>query len=112
MTVDEYLANLEPEQRAALQHIRELIEDLVPEAEESMSYGMPAFKYRGKPLVYFAAFKDHLSIFPTSEPAEAFQEQLKDFKTSKGTIQFTLAHPLPDALIKDVVLYRIETLTR
>jgi len=106
--VELYLSQVDPEKRAVLEHIRSLVKKQVPEAEESISYGMPTFKYKSKPLVYYAAFKDHLSIFPTPEPAEAFKEQLKDFKTSKGTIQFTVDHQLPDQLISDLVAHRLQ----
>jgi uncharacterized protein YdhG (YjbR/CyaY superfamily) len=110
MTVDEYLANVEPEQRAVLERVRMLIQRVAPEAIESISYGMPAYKYHGKPLAYYAAFKDHLSFFPTPDPADKFKEQLATFKTSKGTIQFTVEHPLPDDLITAMLRYRIEQL--
>lgn len=108
--VETYLSKVEPGARAALEHISSLVKMQVPEAEETMSYGMPALKYKGKPLVYYAAFKDHLSLFPTSEPTDAFKEQLKDFKTSKGTIQFTVEHQLPDQLIRDIVQYRLDSI--
>lgn len=108
--VETYLSQVNPDARAVLEHIRTLVKSIVPEAEETMSYGMPALKYKGKPLVYYAAFKDHLSLFPTSEPTEMFKEQLKDFKTSKGTIQFTIEHQLPDQLIRDIVRYRLESI--
>lgn len=108
--VETYLSQVDPDARAVLEHIRSLVKDLAPETEETMSYGMPAFKYKGKPLVYYAAFKDHLSLFPTSEPTEVFKEQLVDFKTSKGTIQFTVEHQLPDELICDIVRSRLESI--
>lgn len=105
--VDDYLNGVNPEHRAVLQRIRELVQGLVPEAEESISYAMPTFKYKGKPLIYFASFKNHMSIFPTPGPAAALQDKLAGFKVAKGTIQFTLDHPLPESLIKEIIRERL-----
>jgi uncharacterized protein YdhG (YjbR/CyaY superfamily) len=67
---------------------------------------MPAFKYKKRPLVYYAAFKNHLSLFPTSGPTETLKSKLTGYKVSKGTIQFTTENPLPDTLIKEIILAR------
>ncbi len=108
--IDEYLQTVGPSERVLLQHIRRVVHELAPNVEETRSYGMPAFKLRGKYLVAFAAFNDHLSLFPTAAPIEAMRDELGDFATSKGTLQFTLERPLPDALIKKVVQYQINRL--
>jgi len=105
-TVDDYLLNVNPVHKERLEAIRQLVKQLVPEAEESIAYGMPAYKYRAKPLIYFASFKDHMSIFPTPGPAVELEEKLRNYKVSKGTIQFTLQHPLPDELLKEIILTR------
>lgn len=105
--VDDYLSNVAEPQRAELERIRKIVKQTAPEAEEAISYGMPAFKYKGKYFVGFAAFRDHLGFFPTPTPIEAFKNKLKEFKTAKGTIQFTPDHPIPEPLIKDIVLYKI-----
>lgn len=105
--VDEYLAHVPEPKRIELERIRTFVKQLVPEAEESISYMMPAFKYKNKPLIYYAAFKNHLSVFPTSGPTEILKDKLKDFTVTKGTIQFTLEHPLSDGLLKDIVLTRV-----
>ncbi len=105
--VDDYLSKLSEPEKAALERVRQIVHTMVPEAEEYISYGMPAFKYKGKYLVGFCEFKAHLSLFPTSGPIEALKEKLKGFKVSKGTIQFTLEHPLPESLIKDIILHRV-----
>ena len=105
-TVDEYLARVSDAQRAELERIRDIVRAQVPEAEESISYMMPAFKYKKKPLLYYAAFANHLSIFPTSGPTTILADQLTDYETSKDTIKFTLDHPLPTALIEAVVAAR------
>jgi uncharacterized protein YdhG (YjbR/CyaY superfamily) len=105
-TIDEYLEGVSDENRNALQHIRDVVKATAPEAEECIAYMMPAFKYKGA-LVYFAAFEKHCSFFPGGI-VEAFKEELKDFKISKGTIQFTPKNHLPDDLIIKIVKFRME----
>jgi uncharacterized protein YdhG (YjbR/CyaY superfamily) len=77
-----------------------------PEASEAISYGMPAFKYKGT-LVWFAAFSNHCSFFPTASVIATFKNELKGFSTSKGTIHFPLDKPLPTALVKKMVKARV-----
>jgi uncharacterized protein YdhG (YjbR/CyaY superfamily) len=90
-----------------LSKIRAVIRSVAPpEATEAISYGMPAFKYKGM-LVWFAAFSKHCSLFPTAAVIEAFKKDLKSFTISKGTIQFPLDKPLPAALVKKLVKARI-----
>lgn len=105
--IDDYLKLVDEPQKAALEHVRSVIKDACPEATDVISYAMPGFKYKGKYLITFAPFKDHMSIFPGSNPVEDLQEELKDFKQSKGTIQFTHEHPLPDSLIQRLVKARV-----
>lgn len=104
---DAYLASLPPADRAALQRLRSAIKAAAPEAVESIAYSMLAFKYRGRPLAYFAAFKDHCSFFPTAFDAEAFAADLAPYRTSKGTIQFQASKPLPAALVRKLVRARM-----
>jgi uncharacterized protein YdhG (YjbR/CyaY superfamily) len=105
--VDEYLAGLEPDQRAALAHVREVVHAAVPDAEEGVSYGMPAFRWRGKPLLGLRAAKAHLSLFPFSPAAvDAVADRLAGFDLAKGTIRFTPDHPVPDEVIVAVVTAR------
>lgn len=104
--VNAFLAKVPVAERAELERIRKLVKKLVPDAVESISYAMPAFKYKAKPLVYYSAFKDHLSLFPTSGPTDILAAKLEGFKVSKGTIQFTLDKPLPEELLGDIVLTR------
>ena len=104
---DQYLAEQSTANRQELTRIRRLVRKLVPKAEESISYGIPAFKYKDKPLIYYAAFKDHLSVFPTSGPIAELENQLSEYKTGKGTISFTLAKPLPDSIIEKLVMVRV-----
>src|SRR4051812_25778834 len=110
--IDEYLDNVSAPQRAELERIRRIVQETVPEAEELISYGMPGFKYQGKYLVGFAAFKDHLSLFPTSRPVEVFEDKLKGFQISKGTIQFTEENPIPEHLIKEILLSRVADIAK
>jgi uncharacterized protein YdhG (YjbR/CyaY superfamily) len=107
--VDEYLAGLEPEARAAFTHVRELVRAAVPEADEGTSYGMPAFRWQGKPLLGFRAAKTHLSLFPFSPAAvAAVADRLPGFDLAKGTVRFTADRPVPD----DVVLALVEVRKR
>jgi len=105
--VDDYLASIEPAERSALEHVRRLATELVPDAEDGRSYGMPALKYRKKPLIGFISAKNHLSLFPFSPAViEALSGRLAGFDVSKGTIRFSVAHPIPDDVVQDIVRYR------
>jgi uncharacterized protein YdhG (YjbR/CyaY superfamily) len=107
--VEDYLAALPEDQRAALEMLRKTIRDAAPEATETISYQMPTFKDRGRVLVYYAAFKDHCSLFPASEAVmEALGEELKPYFSGKGTLRFTPDKPIPVALVKKIVKARIE----
>jgi uncharacterized protein YdhG (YjbR/CyaY superfamily) len=106
-STDEYLAAVPEPARGILNKIRGVIRSVAPlEATETISYRIPAFKYKGV-LVWFAAFSNHCSLFPGSSVIEAFKNDLKGFSTSKGTIQFPLNKPLPVALVKKLVKARI-----
>ena len=106
--IDEYLAGVPEPARSTLNRIRIAIRSAAPpEAIETISYGMPAFKYKGL-LLWFAAFTDHCSLFPGASIIEAFKNELKDFSTSKGTIRFTTDKPLSTALVKKIVKARVE----
>lgn len=105
-TVDEYLMALPEDVRIILTKLRITIKSTAPKAEEVISYGMPGYKYKG-PLVYFAAFKNHCSFFPGSSQIIKLYDELKSFKTAKGTIQFTTDKPLPSALVKKIVKARM-----
>ena len=106
-TVDDYLATLPEDARATLEKLRKTIKAAAPKATEGISYQMPMFKHHGM-LVGFAAFKDHCSFFPGAKPVATFKDELKDYKTSKGTIRFPIGKPLPAALVKKIVKARIE----
>lgn len=107
-TVDAYIDSFSGDVKKELTKLRSFIKNLVPEAYESMSYGMPGYKLNGKPLVYFAAWKDHISFYPTPNGMEAFEKDLEKYKTGKGTAQFPLDKPVPYDLIEKIVKFRIE----
>src|SRR5690349_14525492 len=106
--VDAYLARVPEPARSTLNRIRSVIRSAVPrEATEAISYRIPTFRYKG-PLVGFAAFPDHCSLFPMNPSViEAFKSELKDFHTSKGTIRFPVDKPLPATLVKKLVKARV-----
>ena len=106
--IDAYLAGLPPEMRAALEKLRKAIKAAAPNAEETIGYQMPAFKYEGKPLAYFAAFTKHCSFFPSSTAViNAHEEDLRPYSLSKGTVRFPPDRPLPAALVRKLVKARI-----
>lgn len=106
--IDDYLQTIPADQRAALEKIRHLVKQRVPESNEVISYGIPTFDYKGRHLLHFAAFTNHLSIFPTSKPTAVLSDKLKDYKVSKGTIQFTVEKPLPDKLVQEIIDIRLK----
>jgi uncharacterized protein YdhG (YjbR/CyaY superfamily) len=106
-SVDEYLGNVSADQRAALEKLRKTIHSAAPRAEECISYQLPAFRLDGKVLVWFGAAANHCAFYPGAV-VDTFRSELKDYKTSKGTIRFQPDHPLPAALIRKLVKTRIE----
>jgi len=100
--VDAYLAALPPDQAQALQNLRDTILAVVPAPEEAISYAIPGIKYKGKGLVWYAAFKAHCSFFPGAKVAD-YASELDGYRLHKGTIQFTPDHPLPAALVQRMI---------
>ena len=109
--IDDYLNKFSGSEKAELEKIRSIVNKTVPEAEEVITYGMPGYKYKGKYLVAFSIFRDHLGLFPTAGPIEALKDKLADFKTSKGGIQFTPAKAIPEALLKDILDTRMQEIS-
>ncbi len=102
-TIDDYLSRLDPDKRAALQTLREIIRSAAPGAQECISYQMPAFRLNGI-LVGFAAHANHCALYAfNANSLAAFDGELVDFDTSKGTIRFTPEKPLPEALVRHLV---------
>lgn len=107
-TVNEYIKNLQPFQMQHIKQLRELIKKQASGAEEKISYGIPAFFQNGI-LIYYAAFAKHYSLFPASgKTFTHFEKKLKEYRTSKGTIQFSYEKPLPAKLITAILKFRIK----
>lgn len=105
--IEAYHEQFPAEIASKLEVLRNVIHAAVPELEETISYGMPAFK-KGKVLVYYAANKSHIGFYPTSQPIVAFAKELAPYKTSKGAIQFPYDAQLPVTLIQKIVRYRLK----
>jgi uncharacterized protein YdhG (YjbR/CyaY superfamily) len=106
-SIDDYISGFPPETRARLEEIRALIREEAPDATETISYAIPTLDLKGRHLCHFAAFKNHLSFFPTGKGAGAFADELKAYKGGKGTVQFPYSQPLPADLVRRMVRYRV-----
>jgi uncharacterized protein YdhG (YjbR/CyaY superfamily) len=109
-TVDEYIRDFPPDVQKILEKMRQIVREVAPEAAESISYGMPAFKLNGKPLVYFAGFAKHIGFYPIPTGIEAFSKELAPYKQGKGSVQFPLDKPIPYDLVKKIVAFRVQDL--
>lgn len=107
-SVDAYINQFDGEVKKRLDVMRLLIRTTAPLAVESIAYGMPAYKFNGKPLVYFAGYDGHIGFYATPNGHEAFAKEFAKYKQGKGSVQFPNDQPLPVDLIKRVVLYRKE----
>jgi uncharacterized protein YdhG (YjbR/CyaY superfamily) len=106
-TIDAYHATFNEAVQTKLQQLRKAILQAAPKSVELISYNMPAFKQNGN-LIYYAAYKKHIGLYPTAKPLVVFAEELTQYKTSKGAIQFPIDKPLPITLIKRIVRYRVK----
>lgn len=107
-SVQEYLDGVKPEFREALEYMRKTIKSVIPDSEEKIYYGMPSF-FAPKPVIAYAAFVKHCSIFPMSgSTLKDFKEELKDFEQTKGSVHFTPNHMIPDDIIKKIIKARLE----
>jgi len=106
-TIDEYLAPLSKEKRAALEKLRRAIKSAAPKAEECISYQLPAFRLGSRFLVAFGAAANHCAFYPGSHPVETHKKELKAYDTSKGTIRFPADSPMPATLVRKLVKTRI-----
>lgn len=111
-TIDEYLARVDPDKRAALQKLRRVIRAAAPKAEECISYGVPSFRLDGKFLVAFGAAANNCAFYPGGTPLEAYRVELAGYSTSKGTIRFQPQTGLPSTLVKKLVKFRIGALRK
>lgn len=107
--IDEYLKQYNDEVKTILENIRNIIHELVPNIKEKISYGIPTF-YLKKNIIHFAAYKNHIGIYPGADAIEHFKNELKEYETSKGTIRFTLKAPIPYNLIKEIIIYNISNI--
>jgi uncharacterized protein YdhG (YjbR/CyaY superfamily) len=107
-SVDEYIAEFPPETQKVLEELRALIKASAPGATETISYAIPTFDLNGKHLVHFAGYKNHIGFYPVPSALEAFKEELKPYKSGKGSAQFPLGQPLPMDLIRRIVEFRVE----
>ena len=106
-SIDEYIAGFPPETRKMLKELRALIRASAPDATETISYAIPTFDLNGRHLVHFAGYEKHVGFYPTASGIDAFKEELKHYKSSKGSVQFPLGQPLPTGLIRRIVEYRV-----
>jgi uncharacterized protein YdhG (YjbR/CyaY superfamily) len=106
-SVEQYIESFPKDLQLLLNQVRAIIKKNAPKAIESIAYGMPAYKSQGKPLVYFAAFKNHIGFYATPTGHEAFQEALSKYKQGKGSVQFPLDQPIPIDLIAEIVAFRV-----
>jgi uncharacterized protein YdhG (YjbR/CyaY superfamily) len=106
-TIDDFLAHVSTDKRASLEKLRKTIRAAVPKAEECISYGVPSFRLDGKLLVAYGAGAKHCAFYPGAYPIEVHKDELQDYNTSKGTIRFPAASPLPVALVRKLVKTRL-----
>jgi uncharacterized protein YdhG (YjbR/CyaY superfamily) len=107
-TIEEYLLEYPLEVQEKLLGVIDLIQQNAPDAIESINYGIPTFKLKGKNLIHTAIFKKHIGLYPGADGVAHFEKELKSFKTSKGAIQFPLNQPIPEDLVVRIVQYRVK----
>jgi uncharacterized protein YdhG (YjbR/CyaY superfamily) len=105
--IDEYIMTLSNEMQLTLQDIRKLVHEIVPDVTETISYQMPTFKLGKVYLLHVAAWKDHIGLYPTPDGITAFEEELRPYKSAKGSVRFPLNKPIPYELIRKIVRYKL-----
>ena len=105
--IEEYIQRFPADVQEILNNIRNIIKENAADAEESFAYGMPAYKCNKKPLVYFAAFKNHIGFYATPTGHSQFKKELSAYKQGKGSVQFSLNKPIPYKLIAEIVKFRV-----
>jgi uncharacterized protein YdhG (YjbR/CyaY superfamily) len=106
-TIDEYIAAFPPGTRRVLEELRALIRSEAPDATETISYAIPTFDMNGMHLVHFAGYEKHVGFYPTGRGIEAFKEELRPYKSGKGSVQFPLGRPVPWDLVRRIVRSRV-----
>ena len=107
-TVNEYIKSFPKSTQILLKQVRAVIKEAAPEAEELIGYGMPGYKLNKKPLVYFAGYEKHIGFYATPNGHEKFAKEFSKYKQGKGSVQFPIDEPMPLALIKKVVIFRVK----
>ncbi len=110
-TTDDYIAAAPEDVRPILERIRAIIRKAAPRAEERVGYGIPSFSLNGRPLMYYAAFKDHVSVYPVPRGTAEFQKELRPYVKGKGTIRFPLGRPVPFGLVKRIADFHVKERT-
>jgi uncharacterized protein YdhG (YjbR/CyaY superfamily) len=105
--IDEYIADFPENIQTLLNQVRSTIRQTAPDAVESIGYGMPAYKLNGRPLVYFAGYKNHIGFYATPTGHSEFANELSKYKQGKGSVQFPLDQPMPCELIAQIVAFRV-----
>lgn len=111
-TVQEYIASLSPVAKAVVKELRQTIKQVAPTAEDMISYNMPAFTLDGKGLIWYAAWKEHVSIYPRTRVMEKAIKELANYEGAKGTIKFPLDKPIPFAMIQKIVKLRMQEIKK
>ena len=111
-SVQQYIDTFPSETKVILEKIRQLILNNAPEATDMIAYNMPAYKLKGKPLVYFAGYEKHIGLYATPSGHEAFAKELSIYKQGKGSVQFPLHQEMPYELIKKIVMFRVEEFSK
>ena len=107
-TVEDYIKNFPDGVQGLLIKIRQIIKEKAPESVETISYGMPVYKLNNKPLVYFAAYKNHIGFYATPTGHQKFIKELSEYKQGKGSVQFLINEPIPYDLIGRIVEFRVK----
>lgn len=105
--IDSYIASFPPIAQKQLKQLKQLVHEIIPEATETISYGIPTFDLHGH-LLHFAGYPNHIGFYPTPSGIAAFKDKLSKYKLSKGTVQFPIDKPLPVALIKQIIKFRVK----
>lgn len=111
-SIDEYIAEFPESTQAVLREIRQLIHETAPDAVETIAYAIPTFDLKKKHLVHFAAFAKHIGLYPTPSGIEAFKDELAPYPSAKGSVQFPLSEPMPTDLIRRIVEFRVNEVTK
>jgi len=106
--IDEYISTFPKETAKILQQVRMAVSKAAPKAEETISYRMPAFRYKGKIIIYFAGYKKHIGLYATPAAHTAFQKELSVYKQGRGSVQFPLDQPMPLDLIKRIIMFKVK----